>query len=62
VPCEKYRIIQKQKASRMTIHQFPLALSEKKGKPIEAKRLLCRICDSHSGGYEEFYIVGYNAM
>jgi hypothetical protein len=22
----------------------------------------CRIWDSHSGGYEEYYLVGYNAV
>jgi hypothetical protein len=24
--------------------------------------ILCRICGPHTGGYEEFYLLGYNAM
>jgi hypothetical protein len=23
---------------------------------------LCRICGSHSAGYEEYYLLGYNAV
>jgi hypothetical protein len=29
---------------------------------MEKVWLCCRIWDSHSGGYEEFYLLGYNAM
>jgi hypothetical protein len=26
------------------------------------ERIACRILGSHSGGYKEYYLVGYNAM
>jgi hypothetical protein len=35
-------------------------VQNKPNSSVEAKMFLFRICGSHSGGYEEFYLLGYN--
>jgi hypothetical protein len=36
--------------------------TEMEGYDLYGRQKACRISDSHGGGYEEFYLPGYNAV